>query len=118
MKLADRLKMPLVRCMEEHTERHLEVWEAWHEEELSKPDRGDWYLMQVALEVRAFLMILLGQSVKDLKLKDFRLPFGEPVETSREPEGLSKEQVIEASKVVWIGRVGADKVIRKRGEST
>lgn len=55
--------MPLMECMEKHTERQLYVWLAWFNLQMNKPSRSDYYLMQIAR-----MLCKQGTNLQALKL--------------------------------------------------
>lgn len=70
------------------------VWLAWLDSQYEVPARGDFYLMQVAAEVRR----VLSKKPSAIKLSDFHLRFSE-----RAP--ASKQQAAAVSKAAWVGRM-------------
>lgn len=84
--------------MRQHTERELRVWLAWMTMQWDNPDRSDYYLMQVACEVRR----VLSNNPRGIKVADFRLQFGQPA--AGRP--ASRQQAAEWSKARWFAAVG------------
>jgi len=76
---------------------------AWLDSQWNEPSRTDYYLMQVAREVKR----VLSSKPASVKLLDFKLPFGEEAKPTK-----PTDKQIEAHKATWIGRLGG-KVIRK-----
>lgn len=83
--------MSLRRCMREHTERELRVWLAWMALQWDSPDRSDYYLMQVACEVRR----VLSRDPRAISISDFKLQFREAGPAVRRD-----------SKAAWFAGVG------------
>lgn len=63
--------MTLRECMRGHTERELRVWLEWMDMQWNRPDRGDHYMMQAALEAMRGRMKDPGKAALD----DMRLRF-------------------------------------------
>lgn len=93
--------MGLRECMEKHTERELRVWLEWLNLQMDEPDRGDWYSMQIACEVRR-VITLLCQSRRDPTPVDFKLKFQKGPQIKAE----SIEQAAQWAKAKWFGAVG------------
>jgi hypothetical protein len=91
--------MPIGRCLRTHSNRQLLAWLKWLDEQMSTPDRGDWYLMQIACEVRRFMMKDPGR----VKPEDFRLRFERPGQ-----KRLTREEATAWSKARWFAAAGLD----------
>lgn len=94
--------MPLRACMQAHTHREYRTWSRWLELEWDKPSRSDWFLMQIAAEIRR----VLSKKPKLIQLKHFFLKFttgksDKPIE----PE-MTKEEATRIAKNKWFGLVG------------
>jgi ribosomal protein S19E (S16A) len=89
--------MSLRQCMRRHTERELKTWLAWLDMQWNTPERSDWYLMQVACEVKRVLM----KNPQSVGVQDFRLKFKD---TGARP--ASTRQAALASKMKWMGALG------------
>ena len=68
----------------------------WLDEQMSEPSRSDYYLMQIALEIRSIFK-------KRVKLSDLKLVF----ETKKRPakSATDKASMLEAIKARWINWV-------------
>jgi len=78
------------------TQREYEARLAWLEEEQARPSQTDWYLMQVAAEVRRGYV----KDPSSVKLKDMKL-------VRPKPEQLpTKEEAVARSKSRWFGMLG------------
>jgi hypothetical protein len=87
------------------THREFTTWQAWLAEQWSVPSRGDYYLAQIACEVRRVLSRKPGKVL----LKDFVLQFGD---ARAKPPPMTREQAAEAAKARWAGFM--TKTVRKR----
>lgn len=68
--------------METHTDRQMLLWNTWVREDMDVPGKGEFYLMQVAAEVRVLreqVGHMFGGKGREVKLMDFKLGFGEPL---------------------------------------
>lgn len=83
------------------THREFLTWEVWLDAEWSHPSRSDHYMMQVATEVRR----VLSKNPNGIKIKDFRLTFGESGE--RERKKISEKELAEQTKQSWAAYLGA-----------
>jgi hypothetical protein len=88
------------------THRQYAAWCRWRGQEWNRPSRTDSYLMQIACEVRR----VLSKNPNGVKIKHFELKFG----TGEKPQdgGLTKEQATEASKSLWLSRMGGASKVR------
>ena len=68
---------------------------AWLEENLNDPERSDFYLMQIAQEVRR----VLSKKPNKIKLKDFRIKFTPKVE--------NVTSAMQKSKQVWMAALAS-----------
>jgi hypothetical protein len=83
------------------TYRQFKVWQAWLREEWNTPTRSDYYLMEIACEVRRVLSSKPG----NIKVEHFKLEW---VTGSQEKE-LTPEQLDQFSDwvlAIWAGRFG------------
>ena len=95
--------MPLRRCMEEHTHREYLTWMVWLKEERQTPKLTDYYLMQLAAEVRR----VLSKKPNSIKMEHFEL------KSSTEKESLEQNKLAaDMAKTRWLTSVG---VGRKNG---
>lgn len=76
---------------------------AWFNQQYDEPSRSDYYLMQIAQEVRR----VLSKNPSRVRLLDFKLPFGKTSTDKKVKEDISKKAISR-----WIGYFGG-KVIRK-----
>lgn len=87
-------------------------WNTWGREDLDVPDRGDFYLMQIAAEVRVLreqVSCLFGGKGNTVKMMDFKLGFGEPL--TYVPKSAKIAATV--SRGVWTSRVGATMVEKR-----
>lgn len=86
------------------THRQFRVWQLWRLEERNYPSRSDYYLMQIAAEVRRPNV----KNPRKVSSDHFRLRFSSRVVKKT----VSKEEMkskIAASKAAWIGVLGSPK---------
>lgn len=83
------------------THREFLTWQAWIDRQWNRPDRTDFYLMQVACEVRR----VLSRKPAGIKIDDFRLPFGE--EGQRELKRQDAEEIAKQAKQGWAAYLSA-----------
>lgn len=106
MMLADRLGMSLQRVKLETTSTEFNLWNAFLEWDLNAFHRQDYYLAQIAREVRA----VLAKKPALVKLKDFILQFGSGKQDKPPKENLSPEELKQkataASKAYWFNLLG------------
>lgn len=94
--LASHLRMPLRECMQKHTHREYLLWMAWLAKQHDTPDRSDYYLMQIAAEIRR----VLSKQPNKIKLEHFKLS------TAGKPAPVQQRETVEQSKARWAGLVG------------
>ena len=77
--------------MARHTHRQLLTWLVWLRDQWNNPSRADYYLMRVALEVRASAMAEAGSKFSG-SLDDFRINFkwNEPQPAIPQEEGAGE----------------------------
>lgn len=96
---------------QEWTERQLILFLKWLREKETTPSLPEYYLMQIACEIRRILNFLLhyfGRSKQsDVSVKDFRLEFKDPTITTEEakPKGRSAQQIA-MDKAILFARLG------------
>lgn len=79
------------------THRQYLLWQIWLDLQWDRPTLSDYYLMQIAAEVKR----VLSKSPNKIKLKDFLLKFG----NQREKVQETPEQAAAKSKAAWVGWV-------------
>jgi hypothetical protein len=79
--------MPLSECARTTTHRQYLAWQDFLEREMDRPDRSDYYSMQVAA-------VLAGSDVNSMRLR-----FG-----SKQPR--TREEAVAASKAAWGAALG------------
>lgn len=99
--LAARLGMSLQRCQKETTASEFVEWHRFLRDEWQVPKREDYYLAQIAAEVRRTIARTPGNVKSDDFLLKFKFPSKERVLTEAE-----KEQRMHASKARWLALVG------------
>jgi ADP-glucose pyrophosphorylase len=92
--------MSLHECMEKHTEREMKVTLAWLEMQWERPNRTDWYLMQIAAEVRKGLV----KKPNSVKTENLKIKFVLDRKRSAPPP-TAQEQMM-TSKQCWLGAAG------------
>ena len=80
------------------TQREFEARMVWIDGEMDRPSREDWYLMQVAAEMRRTRV----KSPQDVKLADMRLKIDRP----KEAVPVTREDAAARSKSHWFGMLG------------
>lgn len=109
MKIASHLGISLQRCKREHTSREYLRWLAYlAKQDIEKFDRLEYYMAQIAMEVRASY----AGKKKRFKLSDFLIKFTrkeKDISTlSGEELEKRKKEVLERSKAHWLGILGLD----------
>jgi hypothetical protein len=66
--------MPLGECLRRVTHREYRLWTAWFNRQWDRPSRSDYYLMQIATEVRR----VLSTKPQTIKMEHARLRFRPP----------------------------------------
>lgn len=90
MRLASHLGMTVRECIDKHTYREYQMWMAYFEEEWKEPTLSDYYLMQIAQEVRR----VLSKNPNNVKLEDFQIKF-------QDKESEPKKYDPDLSRAVW-----------------
>ena len=102
MRLSLAFGVPPSRLRQELTHREFLALDKYLREEWNEPSRSDWYLMQVAAEIRA-----IGQSFsktpKPVRLQDLKIEFKE--ERRKEKKPLTKEERAKIAKAIWMARL-------------
>lgn len=100
--------MPLDDCIAKHTHRQYRLWLAWLDQQWERPDRTDYYLMQIAAEVRK----VLAKNRKQIEIEHFGIPstfwdrlFKRKPATPPEQQKVSKAQAA-ISKATWFAFLG------------
>jgi hypothetical protein len=94
--------MSLRECMEKHTEREMRITLAWLEMQWDRPSRTDWYLMQVAAEVRKGLV----KRPNAVKTEHLKIKFVLDRKRSARGSALTPQEQMALSKHRWLGAVG------------
>jgi hypothetical protein len=90
-----------VNLMRSMTQREYEARMAWLDEELNNPSRTDWYLMQIAAEVRKSVV----KDPSSVKLPSMKLKSSSP-----EPaKPITREEATARSKSRWFGMLSVKK---------
>ena len=84
--------------MEKHTHREFVVWMRWLDEEWNRPEPSDYYLMQIAAEIRR----VLSKKPRHIKMEDFKLEFAE----AEHAPAATVEEAAARSKSKWKAIVG------------
>ena len=88
--------MPLAEFMKLWSHREYLTRLAWLDAQWNKPSRLEYYLMQIAQEVRR----VLSKKPKLIKLKDFLINFG-----GKKNEKVDYQKTVLASKMTWLAPV-------------
>lgn len=90
--------MPVEECMEKTTHRQFIAWMHYlRNEYIASPTRSDYYLMQVAREVRGCLTDA-NPSIIDMKLPE-----------AKDHKPITKKTYLRNSRNAWFGGVGLGK---------
>lgn len=88
------------------------AYRQWYENQLNRPDRTDYYLMQIALEVKRVLSTKPGM----FKLQHFELDFASKEEERKRLERMTpaekkekRKRLSEMAKAIWRARLGMKK---------
>jgi hypothetical protein len=92
--------MSLRECMEKHTEREMKITLAWLEMQWDHPNRTDWYLMQIAAEVRKGLV----KRPNNVKTENLKIKF--KFDRKCPAPATTPEQQMMISKQCWLGAAG------------
>lgn len=95
--------MPLTELMKKTTHRQFRAWVAWDQEQWNKPDRTDYYLMQVAQEIYLIRMMLAMRKGVNSTLIKFKIPFT----FSGEKPRFTLGQATDFAKAKWVGWISA-----------
>ena len=115
-RLAALLKMSVRECRQKHTHREYNALVAHLDSEWNKPSRSDYYLMQIALEIRRFMMGFSKEG-KAPEMGDLFLPFSSQGSDPRSEEEVTPEEIkikSEVSKAAWFARTGQLPESRKK----
>lgn len=80
--------------------REYELWRIWLAEEWDNPSLTDYYLMQIACEVRRSFV----KHPNQVKMKEFLLGFGQRTKNST-TSTMTTEQYSKMAKGVWVSRM-------------
>lgn len=95
--------------MTSHTDRQMLLWNAWGREDLEVPEKNEFYLMQLAAEVRVLreqVACLFGGKGREVKIADFKMSFRDPDEV----KVLSPERVAQIGQQVHLSRTTSEKM--------
>lgn len=113
MQLASHLGQSLRWCKENISYTEFLTWQAWFRKDFNRPSRSDFYLMQIAYELRRAIAAFAGNKGK-LSLNDFKLTF-------KDKQKLTEQQQREADlqhEKMWLAVVtGAGNVYRQRNRT-
>lgn len=96
--LADRLGMSVQRCQRETTSTEFLDWQEYLQKDLDSPARSDYYLAQVAAEVRR----MNCAKPRAVKLDDFLLKFQKQHLRNKLTTKKQREKALAANKAVWM----------------
>lgn len=114
--MASHLGMSIRECRQKHTYREYNVWMTYLDSEWNKPNRSDYYLMQIALEIRRF-MVGFSKGGKDPDMNDLVLPFTAQKNEHESEKEITPEEIknrAEISKATWFARTGQFPESRKK----
>lgn len=92
--------------MQRNSYREFLIWQQWYKDEMNKPSRSDYYVMQVAASViRGY-----AKDASSVHLKNMELEFS--FESDHAKPKMTKEQAAEMSKARWFAFAGKGGKIR------
>ena len=98
--------MGLREYMSKHTRRDHLSWLAWFEEQMNRPARTDYYLMQIASFLDMLLQRVPGRSTQS-NLVTFRVRFGDQAKPRPGPVPvLTKESIAQVRSAIAKARAG------------
>lgn len=103
-RLANQLGLPVQWCQRATTSREFVEWQDFETIDMNTPSRVDYYLAQIAMEIRR----TVAKKPELLKLSDFILKFEES--KAKVAKG-DPEQRLQVSKAAWAAMAG--KPVRK-----
>lgn len=88
------------------THREHRLWVEWLSEQWNEPERSDWYLMQIAAEIRQF-RYGFSKHPQAVKLKDMKLPFKTKMEVAAAEQNKElSEREMQRIETAWMARLG------------
>lgn len=94
-KLASHLGMSLQRCMAETTSTEFSDWQTYFQEDLNYPAKGDYYLAQIAAEIRRWM----SKTPETVRVEHFLLKFN--TGAKRKMTAQEVKDRVESSKARW-----------------
>lgn len=94
--------MGLDECISKHTHRQYRTRLEWMDEQWNHPTLNEYYLMQIAAEVRR----VLAKHPNEIQSDHFKIKFKRAVAKSQEQAEKDKQAKITANKMRWAGFVG------------
>lgn len=91
---------PIVEFMQSMSHREFITRFQWLENEENNPNRTDYYLMQIAAEMRRSWI----KNKNGIKLEKFKIKFGRA--DAKEPVKMTKEQAAAIEKAKWFAFTG------------
>lgn len=82
------------------------TWIVWLDEQMNEPDRHDWYLMQVATEVKR----VLAKDPNKIPMESAKLKFAKPVVLTEAQAKVAKKDKAKARFAQAKARVGISTV--------
>jgi len=92
--------MPLARVLKEVTHREYRLWMVWLEQDQDRTTPDQYYLMQIAQEVRR----VLSRNKKSIKLRDFRIRFTR--KKTKPKTQRDKDEATKLSRARWFSFLG------------
>lgn len=87
--------------MRGHSHRQHLTWLAWLDLQWDQPDRSDYYLMQIAREVRR----VLHKHPEKVTTEDFKIGFERKDDKPKPPDPQHLANVSAISKAIWASRM-------------
>ena len=101
--------MTLNECLTKISYREYLIWRHWLNKQWSVPSRTDYYLMQIAREIKR----VLSANPDNISTLDFKIAFSDEDEDQKPPPQDPKITAMHAKKL-WMSRVGGNVTVRKR----
>jgi len=108
--VASHLGMSLDECLQKHTKRQIAAWLVYLKQKWDSPTTTEYYLMQIAAEIRR----TKAKDPRRVRIEDLRIIFRSK-RSHRDMTEEEKKQAAQASKNAWIGMFkGKVKVVNSK----
>ena len=97
--------MSLQRCQTETTSTEFLDWQQYLVQEINFPRKQDYYLAQIAAEVRR----VMNKNPNSIKVEDLLMKFEGHVDEEEKPTPIDKETRTASNKSKWFGITGYKK---------